>query len=496
MNSQAPEKSFTFVDRVPIRLRMLIVGLAVIAAMGVAGTIAYDVRQNALDQAVLLYDTIFQSASYTRAAQTDWERLSTMVLGAQTLADGSAVDAFTQAAYGQPATQAAEFYLTEALANLQVAADSNLNDRMAERCAALIDRITTARVPIIGYLDPAVPSTTEAAAALNRDMSSIGEALELFVQDLAAEGFRIQEGLSVRVKNSLFMFIGALSAAAIIVLALSAFFGAHILGRLHLISEFSNRVAEGELDSRVTIKGRSELTVLMQALVRMRDAIRRQMAEADRLRREADALLDSILPPEIAARLKAGEERIADARTEGTIVFLDLSGFTELSRRMGPGHLIETIDGIFSELDEAAEKHRIQKIKTIGDGYMAAAGVTQVTARDDAARCAAFALEARQIIRTMAERLGYPLDVRIGIHNGPVVAGILGKSRLSFDVWGETVNLAARLESSAAKGEIRVSEAAYWRLHRDFRLTPLGEVSLKGVGDTPVFVLEDSLGDA
>ncbi|MGF1454113.1 MAG: adenylate/guanylate cyclase domain-containing protein [Alphaproteobacteria bacterium] len=492
MEKDQSAESITFVDYVPIRVRLLLVGLAVIAAMTLAGAMAFQLRANAMSQGIYLYDTVFQSVSYARAAQTDWERLSTMIHGARTLPDDDDLDSFAMAAYGRTAVDAAAFYLKEARANLQVAADSDLTPRMIERCVALMERIKATGGLIGAHI--ASPKDVESldTATLLGEMRSVAEGLELFVQDLAADGFRTQEDIAKLVSRGNLMFLGTISTTLVMVVGLSVLFGAQILARLRMVSTFSNRVAEGDLDGVVTVRGRTELTMLMRGLVRMRDAIRTQVTEIDRMRREADTLLGTILPPAIAERLKAGEERIADARAEATIVFLDLSGFTELSRRMGANHLIETLDGIFSALDEAAERHNIQKIKTIGDGYLAAAGVTQPTARDDAARCAAFALEARQAIRTMADSLGYPLDARIGIHNGPVVAGILGKSRLSFDVWGETVNLAARLEASAERGEIRVSEAAYWRLHRQFTLTPLGEVSLKGVGNTTVFVLEEA----
>jgi class 3 adenylate cyclase len=225
----------------------------------------------------------------------------------------------------------------------------------------------------------------------------------------------------------------------------------------------------------------------------MREAIRLQIGEIEGLRQRADRLVDAMFPASIAARLRGGEERIADARVEATIVFLDLVGFTVLSRRLGAAHLVETLDSIFHRLDEAAKHHAVDKIKTLGDAYLAAAGVTGDTRPDDVSRCAAFALEARRIIRAKGDELGYPLDVRVGIHNGPVVAGILGSDRLFFDVWGDSVNLASRLQTAAQPGQICVSEAAYWRLRGTFALTALGEIDLKGIGPTTTFVLDGPL---
>ncbi len=471
-----------FSDWLPIRVRMLIIGLAVIGTMAIAGWFNYAAQQRVAERGFYLYDTIFQSVSYARAAQTDLVRLRALLHLDAVEPDKDRIAAFTVDAYGRAPAETALFYIGEAQANLEVASDSALPAALAERCQDLITRLEAVGPPLQNRLTTA--SIGASARDLMADLDTLASDVELFVQDLAAEGFRVRLALGDAVSRSVLSSLVAIGAATVIVFTLSILFGAHILARIRTVTDFSARVAEGDLDGTVEIKGRTELTMLMRALVGMRGAIRHQIEEIDRL-------IGSILPRPVARRLRAGEERIADARAEATIVFVDLAGFTELSRRMGARHLIETIDTIFSDLDEAAERHGIEKIKTIGDGYMAAAGVTGETGSDDAARCAAFALDARTIVRALAERLGYPLDVRIGIHNGPVVAGVLGKSRLAFDVWGETVNLAARLEGSAERGEIRVSEAAYWRLHKRFALTSLGETPLKGIGAVTTYRLED-----
>ncbi len=486
MTDPIPTHALLFKDRLSIRTRLFVVGLAVVMTMGIAGWIGYEAQRRTAERGFYFYDTVFQSVSYARAAQTDWSRLHSLVHLREATGDDAELDAFAQAAYGQSADDALAYFLGEARANLEVAGASDLAPRLLPRYRALIEGMESITPKI---MSGDAKGDGARLAELVAQLDSLSALLELFVQDLAAEGFRIRQDMAEVAGWSAGVTIASIGLAVLVVALLSVYFGARIVSRLRTASEFSSRVATGDLDGEVMIQGRTELTMLMDALVRMRTAIRNQINQIDHLRLEADSLLDTILPPAIAARLRHGEERIADACAEATIVFVDLVGFTDLTRRFGAAHVIETLDEIFRALDEAVERNGIEKIKTIGDGYMAAAGITQATETDDAARCARFALEAKRIVEERAASLGYPLDIRIGIHNGPVIAGILGKSRLVFDVWGAAVNLASRLEASAENGEIRISEAAYWRLHNDFDMDPLGEVTLKGIGDTPVYVL-------
>jgi adenylate cyclase len=200
-------------------------------------------------------------------------------------------------------------------------------------------------------------------------------------------------------------------------------------------------------------------------------------------------LLHTMLPHEVVERIQKGETAIADAYGEVAIVFADLVGFTELSRRFSASHLVELLNRIFSAFDRLAQSHGLERIKTIGDCYMAATGLAR-GAEDPSRAAAAFALELQGVVAEISREYDYPLDTRVGLHVGPVVAGVIGVQRPAFDCWGESVNLAARLEGAARPGTILVSEAAYWRLRGAYAVTPLDAVELKGIGRTPVYRLE------
>lgn len=211
----------------------------------------------------------------------------------------------------------------------------------------------------------------------------------------------------------------------------------------------------------------------------------------DASKARVEELLHSMLPREIVRRIQAGETAIADAYGEVSIVFADLVGFTELSKRISPGHLVELLSRLFEAFDAEAERFGIEKIKTMGDSYMAIGGISgERGGRNHAERAAEFALAIHRVASEIATQLALPLNIRIGLHVGPVVAGVIGVKKPAFDAWGEAVNLASRLEHSATPGGILISESAYWRLHKQFRVTVLDEVNLRGIGPSKVFLLE------
>jgi adenylate cyclase len=223
----------------------------------------------------------------------------------------------------------------------------------------------------------------------------------------------------------------------------------------------------------------------------------RLAAEVEAAHQRIEDLLHSMLPGEIVDRIQAGETAIADAYGEVSIVFADLVGFTELSRRISPGQLVELLNRFFSEFDLRAERHGLERIKTIGDAYMAVGGLNRSASLADHARsAAAFALEAQAVVAELGRELGYPLNARVGLHIGPVVAGVIGAKRPAFDCWGEAVNLASRLEGVARPGSIIISESAYWRLKPHFPISVLDDVDLKGIGPTKIFLLEGPALDA
>jgi class 3 adenylate cyclase len=210
----------------------------------------------------------------------------------------------------------------------------------------------------------------------------------------------------------------------------------------------------------------------------------RLMGELAAERERSEQLLLNVLPQRIVDRLHAGEQRIADRHDDVAVVFGDLVGFTDLSARRSPAEVVEALNGLFSAFDAACAGLGVEKIKTIGDAYLAAAGLpggseAHVAAAADLALAMLAAVEAA----------GPPWQIRIGVHSGPVVAGIVGTTKFLYDIWGDAVNTASRLETTAPPGRIQVSERVAQVLGGDYELEARGEVDLKGKGPMRTFFL-------
>jgi class 3 adenylate cyclase len=199
-------------------------------------------------------------------------------------------------------------------------------------------------------------------------------------------------------------------------------------------------------------------------------------------------LLGNTLPELIAERLDKGETLIADSHAEATVLFADLVGFSEITKRLSPSHLVELLNTIFTQFDEAAGRRGVEKIKTIGDCYMAATGVLGHSSRQVEAM-ADFALEMLDLVKSIGDECGLPLEIRIGISTGPVISGVIGRRKYAYDLWGDTVNLASRMESGGERGQIQVTESTYWRLRPRYHLEKKGEIDVKGHPNTPVYIL-------
>jgi len=172
---------------------------------------------------------------------------------------------------------------------------------------------------------------------------------------------------------------------------------------------------------------------------------------------EQERILNNILPSMIAERILHGSTMIADRFERVTVFFSDIVGFTPLSASISPEELVTALNAVFTVFDGLAREHGLEKIKTIGDAYMAVAGVPEVC-EDHADRAAKFALDVLASMPTIRERTGLPIDIRIGLHSGPAVAGVIGENKLVYDLWGDTVNVASRMESAGASGHVHVSD--------------------------------------
>ena len=202
---------------------------------------------------------------------------------------------------------------------------------------------------------------------------------------------------------------------------------------------------------------------------------------------KSERLLLNVLPSEVAARLKEGEATIADYHDGVSILFADVVGFTQMASATSPGRVVEVLNRIFSAFDALAEKHGVEKIHTIGDGYMAAAGVPQ-SRFDHAQSVARMALEMMAYEPPALD--GARLQFRVGINSGEVVAGVVGHSKFQYDLWGDAVNVASRMESQGVPGKIQISEATYDLLKGEFRCAPCGALEVKGKGEMLTWFLE------
>jgi class 3 adenylate cyclase len=206
----------------------------------------------------------------------------------------------------------------------------------------------------------------------------------------------------------------------------------------------------------------------------------------------SERLLLNILPSPIAERLKADERSIADGFAEVTVLFSDLVGFTELSQRLSPAELVQLLNRIFYRFDALSDEHGLEKIKTIGDAYMVAGGITDGNV-DHADRVARMGLDMLRVIEEVNRETGHSLAIRVGINTGSVVAGVIGKNKFIYDLWGDAVNTASRMESSGVKGRVQVSRATYERLKDRFAFEARGVIAVKGKGEMETFFLEREL---
>ena len=221
-------------------------------------------------------------------------------------------------------------------------------------------------------------------------------------------------------------------------------------------------------------------------------AFARQRAAAQA---RVERLLLNILPDEIAERLQDEPGTLADHFEDVSVLFADVVDFTPLSSRLHPTELVEVLDALFTEFDRLADEHGVEKIKTIGDCYMVAAGVPSPRA-DHAHALAEMALEMHECAaRCLADHEAGDLALRIGISSGPVVAGVIGRRRFLYDLWGDTVNMASRMESHGVPGRVHITRATWERIGEDFRCERRGEVDVKGKGLVETWHLVGRHGD-
>lgn len=210
--------------------------------------------------------------------------------------------------------------------------------------------------------------------------------------------------------------------------------------------------------------------------------------ERERLARENERLLLNILPEPIARRLREGEVLIADRFDDVTLLFADIVEFTRLSSTMAPRELVGVLNEVFTVFDGLVDRYRLEKVKTIGDAYMVVGGLTDGSS-DHTARVVAMAAELADLVGRIEAAVRLGIQFRIGVHCGPVVAGVIGTKKFIYDIWGDTVNMASRMESLGVPGRVQVSHAVRERLEGLFRFESRGLIDVKGKGPTPTYFL-------
>lgn len=274
---------------------------------------------------------------------------------------------------------------------------------------------------------------------------------------------------------------------------------------LRRLSEASQAVAKGNLTQTVysssirevaalsesfnemTVQLKESLEALRLANEELEDRVERRTLQLSQEKERSEQLLLNILPAEIADRLKR-DESPTEHFEEVTILFADIVGFTSLSTQLPPMELVSGLNQIFSAFDELTEKHGLEKIKTIGDAYMVVGGLP-TPRKDHASAIANMALEMLDYMATVENGLGHSLQIRIGINTGPVIAGVIGIKKFIYDLWGDAVNIASRMESHGQPGYIQVTEATYSYLKDQYILESRGTIPVKGRGEMMTYWL-------
>ena len=219
----------------------------------------------------------------------------------------------------------------------------------------------------------------------------------------------------------------------------------------------------------------------------LRDKEKELLEEIRKEKDKSDRLLLNILPKNIATRLKGGESLIADKHNEVSILFADIVEFTPQSKKLNPTELVSMLNTIFSEFDDLSIEFGVEKIKTIGDNYFAVSGLNE-DSKSSTVNLINMALKMLQsITRINKESKLMELGIRIGIHSGPVVAGVIGKNKFAYDLWGSTVNMASRMESTGTKNKIQISEKTYNIVKGSFKFKIRENVDVKGIGLTDTY---------
>ncbi|WP_376743468.1 adenylate/guanylate cyclase domain-containing protein [Ensifer canadensis] len=282
------------------------------------------------------------------------------------------------------------------------------------------------------------------------------------------------------------LIVGGLALLAVAVTA--AWLSRTLLGPLRELTDGVKSFAAGDYGASVPVRTRDEVGQLCLAFNGMVETLNQKNLVIENKNRENEQLLLNVLPAPIANRLRGGEAGIADGFAEVTVAFADLVGFTALSSEMPPHEVVTFLNGLFTRFDVAANELGIEKIKTLGDAYMAVCGLPEPVA-NHSERMVRMAIRMVHITREHAMENNVSMKLRVGVNTGPVVAGIIGKSKYIYDLWGDTVNLASRMESGGVPDAVQVTRPVYEKLKDHFVFEPRGPIEVKGKGKVEAWLL-------
>jgi class 3 adenylate cyclase len=275
----------------------------------------------------------------------------------------------------------------------------------------------------------------------------------------------------------------------VVVVSTGAWLSWSLLSPLLELTEGVQNFAEGDYSTKVRVRRRDEIGQLCAAFNGMVGEIREKNTLIESKNRENEQLLLNVLPAPIADRLRSGEQNIADGFDNITVAFADLVDFTHLSSGMPPSRVVELLNGLFSRFDEAARDLGVEKIKTVGDAYMDVCGLP-APVPDHSRRVLRMAIRMVYITREYALENKVAMTIRVGVNSGPVVAGVIGKSKFIYDLWGDTVNVASRMEATGLPDVIQVTRSVWEALKDDFDWQPRGHVEVKGKGNVEAWILK------
>jgi class 3 adenylate cyclase/HAMP domain-containing protein len=289
--------------------------------------------------------------------------------------------------------------------------------------------------------------------------------------------------------------LAAIVVALLVSVALGTLLTRPVLALSHSVKRFANK----DFAARTRVMSRDEVGELGHSFNAMAETIQQHNEHLEELveqrtkelreeKATSERLLLNVLPAPIAERLKSGEGVIVDRFDAVTVLFADIVGFTKLSSTTSPEKLVTMLDELFSVFDRLAEKHGLEKIKTIGDAYMVVAGIPHPLA-DHAQAIAHMAMDMQAAIEDYSKKHNTELAIRIGAHTGPVVAGVIGKKKFIYDLWGDTVNTASRMESHGIAGRVHVTAVTAELIKATFELEPRGPIEVKGKGMMETFMI-------